>query len=78
MRCVCCAVLDRWFAQNIVVGRKHASHHPGDSSLVYSQELMLTKQSEVLSNLANLDEEEAVRAESASLRWRVSSPSHFS
>ena len=37
------------------------------------QELMLLKQSQVLTNLASLDEAEAARAESASLRWQVSS-----
>lgn len=36
------------------------------------QELMLLKQSQVLTNLASLDEEEAARAESAGLRWQVS------
>lgn len=35
------------------------------------QDLMLLKQSQVLTNLASLDEEEAGRAESASLRWQV-------
>ena len=34
---------------------------------------MLVKQSQVLTNLAILDEEEAARAESAGLRWQVSS-----
>lgn len=34
---------------------------------------MLVKQSQVLTNLASLDEEEAARAESAALRWQVSS-----
>ena len=33
---------------------------------------MLTKQNEVLSNLASLDEEEAARAQAASSRWQVS------
>ena len=33
---------------------------------------MLTKQNEVLSNLASLDEEEAARAQRASSRWQVS------
>ena len=33
---------------------------------------MLTKQNEVLSNLASLDEEEAARAQTASSRWQVS------
>ncbi len=36
------------------------------------QELVLTKQNEVLSNLASLDEEEAARAQTASSRWQVS------
>ena len=34
---------------------------------------MLLKQNQVLTNLASLDEEEAARAESAGLRWQVSS-----
>ena len=33
---------------------------------------MLLKQSQVLTNLASLDEEESARAESATLRWQVS------
>lgn len=42
---------------------------------------MLLKQSQVLTHLASLDEEEAARAESAGLRWQVSpfaSLTHFS
>ncbi|KAL3152810.1 hypothetical protein ABBQ38_012392 [Trebouxia sp. C0009 RCD-2024] len=35
-----------------------------------NEELMLLKQSQVLTNLASLDEEEAARAESATLRWQ--------
>ena len=35
--------------------------------------MMLTKQNQVLSNLATLDEEEAQRAQMAAKRWQVSS-----
>ncbi|KAL0044124.1 hypothetical protein WJX82_011352 [Trebouxia sp. C0006] len=35
-----------------------------------NEELVLTKQNEVLSNLASLDEEEAARAQTASSRWQ--------
>lgn len=38
---------------------------------------MLLKQSQVLTNLASLDEEEAARAESARLRWQVGSFASF-
>ena len=44
---------------------------------VWFQELMLLKQSQVLTNLASLDEEEAARAESARLRWQVGSFASF-
>lgn len=50
-----------------------AANAPQSELSVWFQELMLLKQSQVLTNLASLDEEEAARAESAGLRWQVSS-----
>lgn len=45
---------------------------------VLLQDLMLLKQSQVLTNLASLDEDEAGRAELASQRWQVSTCIIFS
>ncbi|KAA6417348.1 MAG: hypothetical protein FRX49_12677 [Trebouxia sp. A1-2] len=44
--------------------------HAQLSRALRNEELVLTKQNEVLSNLASLDEEEAARAQTASSRWQ--------
>ncbi|KAL0040098.1 hypothetical protein WJX79_006324 [Trebouxia sp. C0005] len=45
-------------------------HNVSLSRALRNEELVLTKQNEVLSNLASLDEEEAARAQTASSRWQ--------